>query len=281
MNTHNLQTEIEYLLLNDVNTIISKSRSENMTIIEEKRNGDSTTNADIEIGRLLSDKLKALIPASLVVEEESFHNDVFAEMNTNQYIWIIDPIDGTKAFRTTGNNEYCVAVALLENMQPILSIVYAPEYEHCNNKGLLFIANSEGAKLNGNMLNFDNNITEHYCINHIHRDIELNEFEKKISGLCGSSQTIRAYAGHSTLLQICLVAAEAGGRVFTRRGANIWDIVQGAFVVEKAGGKVTYDNGKPIFPINIDALTLDGENHLLMNQILVCSKSFLNNTDLV
>ena len=46
-------------------------------------------------------------------------------------------IDGTKSFRTPGNNEYCVAVALLYNLNLILSIVYAPEYEFNGIKGLL------------------------------------------------------------------------------------------------------------------------------------------------
>jgi len=33
-------------------------------------------------------------------------------MKTTKYIWVVDPIDGTKAFRTPNNNEYCVGIGL-------------------------------------------------------------------------------------------------------------------------------------------------------------------------
>ena len=270
----NLQAYIKEILLGEIKDIIIAARQGNMQIIEEKENGDSATNADVAIGNLLSSKLKDLVPNSLVIEEESFTEALFSDMACYRHIWIIDPIDGTKAFRTKGNNEYCVAIALLENFSPVISMVYAPEYEFTGEKGLLFEADSNGATLNGKSINLNKTKSKHYCVNHIHRDTVLNEFEQKISKLCQKGETIRAYDGHSTLLQICLVAGSDGDRVFTRRGANIWDIVQGAYIVNQAGGKVTYDNGSPLFPLDPSILQIDGNNHLIMPQIVACNADF-------
>ena len=262
-----LRDKIKNLMLGEVKQIVFDTRKGNMTIVEEKQDGDSATNADIQIGQIFVKKLKELLPDSIVINEEDFNEEVFEQIKTTRYIWVVDPIDGTKAFRTPGNNEYCVAVALLDNLNPVLSIVYAPEYELGEDKGLLLeaIDSESGAKLNGKLIEVDSDITVQNikCVNHIHRDTELNDDEKMISKMCKTSETIRAYAGHSTLVNYALVSADRLQRVFTRRGANIWDIVQSAYIVEKTGGEVYYPDGRDIFPIQLGDLFMEGSKLLM------------------
>ena len=271
-----LKDKVKEIMLGEVKEIIFDTRKGNMTVIEEKQDGDSATNADIQIGQIFVKKLKELLPGSIVINEEDFNEDVYEQIKTTRYVWVVDPIDGTKAFRTPNNNEYCVAVALLDNLNPVLSVVYAPEYELEENKGLLLeaIDSEEGAKLNGKLIEVDSDITAKNikCVNHIHRDTELNDDEKMISQMCKTSEIIRAYAGHSTLVNYALVSADRLQRVFTRRGANIWDIVQSAYIVEKTGGEVYYPDGRDIFPIKIDDLTMNGSK-LLMNFNIASAKT--------
>lgn len=42
-----------------------------------------------------------------------------------EYVWVLDPIDGTKSF-VAGNAQYGTLVALLRNGQPILGVINAP-----------------------------------------------------------------------------------------------------------------------------------------------------------
>ena len=262
-----LRDKIKSIMLGEVKDIILDTRKGNMTVVEEKQDGDSATNADIQIGQIFVKKLREMLPGSIVINEEDFNEEIFEQIKTTRYIWVVDPIDGTKAFRTPENNEYCVAVALLDNLKPVLSIVYAPEYELGKDKGLLLeaIDSKPGAKLNGKLIEVDSDIKAENikCINHIHRDTELNADEKMISKMCKTSETIRAYAGHSTLVNYALVSADRLQRVFTRRGANIWDIVQSAYIVEKTGGIVYYRDGRDIFPIQISDLTMEGSKLLM------------------
>lgn len=262
-----LRDKIKDIMLGEVKNIVFDTRKGNMTIVEEKQDGDSATNADIQIGQIFVKKLKELLPGSIVINEEDFDEEIFEQMKTTRYVWVVDPIDGTKAFRTPDNNEYCIAVALLDNLNPILSVVYAPEYELREDKGLLLEAvdSEAGAKLNGKLIEVDSDITAKNikCVNHIHRDTELNDDEKMISKMCKDSETIRAYAGHSTLVNYALVSADRLQRVFTRRGANIWDIVQSAYIVEKTGGAVYYPDGRDIFPIQLGDLTMEGSKLLM------------------
>ena len=107
------------------------------------------------------------------------------------------------------------------------------------------------------------NISDLMCINHIHRDTETNDIEKAISGLAKTHETIRAYEGHSTLVNYALVAADGLQRIFTRRGGNILDIVQSAYLIKKLGGCVYYPDGREIFPIRIDDLQMNGSKLIL------------------
>ncbi len=275
MELKQLSEKIKNIMLGQVKDIVFETRNGNMTIIEEKKDGDSATNADIQIGQLFVKELKNMLPGSIVINEEDFNEYVYEQIKTTRYVWVVDPIDGTKAFRTVGNNEYCVAVALLDNLKPVLSVVYAPEYELENEKGLLLeaIESEKGAKLNGRIIEVDDNITIENlkCVNHIHRDTELNDIEKSISEMCREAEKIRAYEGHSTLVNYALVSADRLQRVFTRRGAIIWDIVQSAYIVEKTGGKVYYQDGRDIFPIGIDDLEFK-DNKLIMNFNIASAK---------
>ena len=276
-----LRDKIKEILLSEVKDIIMTARKENMIVVEEKGNGDSATIADVKIGELFSKILPEILPNSIVINEEDFSEQVFEKMKTTRYIWIVDPIDGTKAFRTPNNNEYCVGIGLLDNLNPVLSLVYLPEYEFNDEKGLMFeaIDTEEGAKLNGrNILVTDkDNLSELLCINHIHRDTELNEIEEKISSKCGKREKIRAYEGHSTLANYALVVADNLNRIFTRRNANLWDVEQSASIVEKAGGVVFYNDGTDIFPLDLNRLNVkvdeNGNNFLIIDSNIACAKS--------
>lgn len=270
-----LVKKITDMMLVDIQKIIFDTRNGNMQVVEEKADGDSATIADIKIGEIFIERLPQLLPNSVVINEESFDSDVFEKIKTTKYVWVVDPIDGTKAFRTKGNNEYCVAVALLDNFKPVLSLVYCPEYEFEDKKGLLFEANDseDGARLNGKLLQTEKNIglSDVTCINHVHQDTSLNTTEKAISDMCKTSEMIRAYDGHSTLVNYVLVSADSLQRIFTRRGANIWDIVQGAYIVEKSGGTVFYEDGTDVFPVDLKKLELK-ETKLLMPFNIACHK---------
>ena len=60
-----------------------------------------------------------------------------------------------------------------------------------------------------------------------------------------------------------LVAIDGLNRAFSKREVNIWDIVQSAYIVEKAGGKVMYGDGTDVFPLNIDKCIFK-ENKLIL-----------------
>lgn len=276
INLDSLQQAINGLLLNEVKEIVFQVRNSSINNVIEKTDGDSATLADLAISELLLVKLTELVPNSLIIEEESFNKSSYEKLNKYQYVWIVDPIDGTKAFRTMGNYEYCVAIALLKKGKPILSSVYAPELLIDGKPGAIFEAHDdrEGAFINGKQISCRLELVDFKdvkCVNHIHRDIELNNLENALSSLFIKKEMIRAFEGHSTILHYLMVVYEKEPQIFTRRHANVWDVIQAAYIIKKAGGIVMYPNGNSIFPLHSDLLVFEEANKLIIPFNIACT----------
>lgn len=73
-----------------------------------------------------------------VLSEEGVH-DVFEKRKTWNKLWIVDPLDGTKEF-VKRNGEFTVNIALVEDNDPTLGVIYSPVF-----KDLYFAAKGIGA----------------------------------------------------------------------------------------------------------------------------------------
>lgn len=82
-------------------------------IFEKTGPNDLVTAADLAAEAVLSERLCALVPGSVVVGEEGVAKDpgILDRLAGNESVWIIDPVDGTLNF-TKGNREFTVIVAL-------------------------------------------------------------------------------------------------------------------------------------------------------------------------
>jgi len=87
-----------------------------------KDRGSPVSEADIAVDNLLRSRLTALLPEAGWLSEET--EDDPARL-TAQRLWIVDPIDGTRAY-LAGLPDWSVAAALVEDGRPILAAVFAP-----------------------------------------------------------------------------------------------------------------------------------------------------------
>lgn len=108
-----------------------------------KDKGSPVTEADVAVDSFLKVRLSALLPqAGWLSEETADHPDRLGR----ELVWIVDPIDGTRAFMT-GHPDWSVAVALLAGRRPVLGVVYAPVHDHFYEASL-----GGGARRNGERL---------------------------------------------------------------------------------------------------------------------------------
>lgn len=96
-------------------------------ISHKSKPGDLVTVADRAAEVLLERRLGALLPGSVVIGEEAVFADptVLERFNGGNPVWVLDPIDGTRAF-TEGRPAFDVLVALVQHGRGVAGWIYAP-----------------------------------------------------------------------------------------------------------------------------------------------------------
>lgn len=117
------------ILIQDVAERLIQPRFKNLHIgdIKFKSGDDPVTIADNEAESELTARLLDLLPGSKVVGEEAFAADskILSSFSGSEPVWIIDPLDGTKAF-VASDPVYGVIVALAEQNQTVAGWLYDP-----------------------------------------------------------------------------------------------------------------------------------------------------------
>ena len=105
--------------------------------VDHKSDQSPVTRADKEAEERIRSLIQKEFPYHGIIGEE------FGQENENsEYTWVIDPIDGTKAF-ITGAPLFTTLVGLLHNGEPILGAIHQPV------ANLTCIGNNETTSLNG------------------------------------------------------------------------------------------------------------------------------------
>lgn len=91
--------------------------------VEQKSDDSPVTAADLAAHNVILAGLQTLTPAIPVLSEEGVAP--YSERSKWTLLWIVDPLDGTKEF-IKRNGEFSINIALVENGQPILGMVYLP-----------------------------------------------------------------------------------------------------------------------------------------------------------
>ena len=88
-----------------------------------KPDNSPVTNGDLEVNKILTDKIKSLTPNIPVISEETVD---LKKKNTLNTYWLIDPIDGTKEY-IAGKDEYTLNAGLIINNLPAVGVIGVPK----------------------------------------------------------------------------------------------------------------------------------------------------------
>jgi hypothetical protein len=98
-----------------------------------KLESSPVSDADIAVDRLLHERLVNEGSPIAWLSEESV--DDLSRLDA-RYLWIVDPIDGTRAY-LAGSPDWSVSVALVENGRPVAACLYAPVSDHRRSRRML------------------------------------------------------------------------------------------------------------------------------------------------
>ena len=109
-------------------------------ILKNKNKEDPVTLADLRVNDIIIQRINEKyknIDWQILSEENAKISSISCDTNA-EWIWILDPLDGTKDF-IQGTGNYCMHLALNYKQRPYLGVVLIPEKEE------LWIANGEEA----------------------------------------------------------------------------------------------------------------------------------------
>ncbi len=200
-----------------------------------KEDNTPVSNGDLEVNKILTEKINDLTPQIPIVSEETSHNKSKKDLKN---FWLIDPIDGTYDY-INDLDEFTLNAGLIINNRAVAGIIYAPaknrlfysyekgcSFEIINNKHVKL----DCSKISNNKLKFvsySNKLKPE--INKIYQSMNVSEFKRMKSSL-----------------KFCVIASnEYDGYVAEPRACE-WDIAAGHAILENAGGIVTDFEGNEI-----------------------------------
>ncbi len=204
---------------------------------EYKTARDPVSYVDRTAEAMLQEGCAKLLPeAGFILEEEG------AIASDKPLLWVIDPLDGTKNF-VHGIPFFGISVALLQEREPVLGVVYAVPQDE-----LFWAVRGQGAYLGEERLQVSATADPDKLLvvtGFMYRDPE--RAERYFAAL---SEIMRRFGGLRRLGSAALdLAYTAAGRldVFFEMDLNPWDVAAGSLLVQEAGGIVTDFHGESHF----------------------------------
>ncbi len=222
--------------------------------VEMKSDNSPLTLADRASHDIIVEGLKKEFPDIPILSEEG--RDIPYEERKNwEKFWLVDPLDGTKEF-IKKNDEFTVNIALIENNDAVLGVIYAPALEDENNNSvdaenvkiddmkiqlkygtLYFGGNGFGAYKkvkNGSLHKIEVNKNKEGEIVAVRSRSHASPEEEKVFDKFGVTETISA----GSSIKFCRVA-EGSAHIYYRHGpTNEWDVGAGYAIAKAAGAEI-------------------------------------------
>lgn len=213
------------ILLNNFGKITDYSVKESQSSIVTQTDLDS----EKRIMEIISDRFPH---HNLLGEETGFQN------KNSEYIWVVDPIDGTSNF-AAGIPWFGVIICVLKNDKPLLAGCYLPVQNQ-----LYFAEKGKGATLNGQSISVSKeselkNVLLAYSLDYSDIPGKTEREAKTIQRLVKNIRNLRST---NCLIDLCYTAdGKLGASV--NQTTKIWDIAGPGLIIDEAGGIATDLNG--------------------------------------
>lgn len=229
-----LEVAIEAAL--EAGDLLKKGFGTHFGISSKEGNQNLVTEYDHRSQDMILKRLRGQFPSHYFLAEEDPH----AKINTQEVVWLIDPLDGTVNFAHS-IPFFAISIAVAVQKEIVAGVVYHP----LGNE--LFTAyKGNGAHLNGRKIKvtktsrlqdallttgFPYNVKENpeHCVDQFIEIIKLGVPIRRLG---------------AAALDLSYVAA---GRFdgFWEIGLHPWDMAAGKLFVEEAGGRVSHYDGSP------------------------------------
>jgi myo-inositol-1(or 4)-monophosphatase len=225
--------------------------------IESKGDRNLATNLDKEAEKIIVDKIKSKFPTHGILAEEGGGFGVDKE-----YLWIIDPLDGTHNF-IRNINIFGVSVGVVRKNEFVAGVIYMPldDELYVGEKGNGAYKNNEKISVSSNSnlkecsISFDSSIRYSAKVMlEVLGDLAKEVFNVR---MLGSSARVLSYIAEGKL--------DFAVEFYDRP----WDFAGGVAIIEEAGGKLTSLKGKPLTYKDIGYIASNSLTHDKVQKIIL------------
>ena len=200
-----------------------------------KPDNSPVTNGDLEVNKMITEKIKNLTPNIPIISEETVD---LKKKNTLKTFWLIDPIDGTKEY-IAGKDEYTINAALVLNYVPTIGLLGAPK------KNRLFYSYGKN-----NSFMIEGNKT-------IKLDCKKKTTKGKIFAVSGAEKPapiildvlkkhrVESFTPMHSSYKFCVIATGEFDFYAAKERAYEWDYAAGHAIAENAGAIITTLDNQP------------------------------------
>ena len=191
-----------------------------------KDDDSPVTQADLRASNIIKEILK---PTGLPFVSEE---DLPADRSQYNRYWLVDPLDGTVEF-VNRNGEFTVNIALIDDKQPVLGVIYAPVL----NK-LWTSEDKQLSTLNSQLSTFT------VLVSRSHRTPEVDEYINKVLRPAHPDLVIDTQGSSLKFARL----AEGSADVYVCYSkTKEWDTAAADAILRAAGGKVLrISDGQPL-----------------------------------
>ena len=215
---------------------------------ELKTDKSPVTQADLISHQIISDRLSKEFSYP-ILSEESADDAVRLE---SEYVWIVDPLDGTKEF-IAKLDEFTINIALVKRGRPILAAISVPA------KNILYYATKGG----GAFIEHHGQRQGIYCsrvtdLQKAKLSVSRSHLNEQLAQLLEKASILNLIPTGSAL-KYCSIASGETDASLRKTPLMEWDICAADCILTEAGGSITdfqgnqlkYNRKNPIFDAGI------------------------------
>jgi myo-inositol-1(or 4)-monophosphatase len=240
--------------------LLKQKKIASLKITNKKAQGIASS-ADTESEKIIIDGIKKKYPEHFILAEESAYKEYMGEMDRykflkeKEWVWIIDPLDGTNNF-LNGLDYFGICISLVHFGEPVVGLVLRPTTGECfyavKGKGTKFINFSNNFKKKSKPVSLKKSVNKKNLCDSLlvtgfateKGPVFDQEFEL-FKNMVGKSRGIRRMG--SAALDLCYVARGVFD-CFWERGLAAWDVSAAGLICLEAGVVVTDYEGQKFHP---------------------------------
>jgi len=239
-NVYSQNDKIQTILIDAGEAILSFYKKKEGVQIQYKKDHSPVTEADIASNKIITKGLKAVFPNIEMLSEESV-TIPYASRKNLDYIWLLDPLDGTKEFLNQ-TDEFSINLALIHRKKAVAGFIYLPVqkklYYAFINRGSYEISGSKTTQMQCSSFSLEQEGLK-VVVSRSHMDVltrqEIDRLRKPQKIVLGSA-----------LKFLSIAKGEAD---YYPRMIHImeWDTAAGQIIIEESGGSLEDAlTGKPL-----------------------------------